>query len=74
MTASRNKVQVPRPRHGKAPVRRELRVEELCEWVQISPLVRHSYVLSRLWAWLSRVRLSPNVQVPVPRSLSRRDP
>jgi hypothetical protein len=56
----------------KAPVRptRQSRLAAM-QW---TPLVRNSYVLSRFWAWCSRIQLSPTVRIPVPRFLSYRDP
>ncbi len=47
---------------------------ELDERYPISSMVQRSYLLSRLWAWCSKVQLRPNVRIPVPRFLTHRDP
>lgn len=44
-----------------------------CERYSLTPLIQNSYVLSRLWAWFSRIEWSPEVKIPVPRFLSYRD-
>jgi hypothetical protein len=40
----------------------------------VAHLVKKSYVLSRFWAWFSRIELEPEVRIPVPRFLTYRDP
>lgn len=51
-----------------------LLLQESLEDHSLLPIVRNSYVLSRFWAWWSRVQLKPEVRIPVPRFLSTRDP
>lgn len=48
-----------------------LQLAEQCSWNQVT---QNSYVISRFWAWFSRVQLSPQVKIPIPRFLSYRDP
>lgn len=52
----------------------KLQTEELRELCEIAPIVRKSYVLSRFWAWATRVRMKPYVSLPLPRFLTTRDP
>lgn len=47
---------------------------DLCEQYRLSPIIQNSYVLSRFWAWFSRIQVNPKVRIPVPRFLSYRDP
>lgn len=49
-------------------------VRDMCESAQIATLVQNSYVLSRFWAWFSRIQVSPTIRIPVPRLLTYRDP
>jgi hypothetical protein len=53
---------------------RWLKIEELCELYQVAPIVRNSYVLSRFWAWFTRIQVNPRVSVPIPRFMTQRDP
>ncbi len=45
-----------------------------CESYTWSPILQNSYVLSRLWAWFSRIEISPKVKIPLPRMFTYRDP
>ena len=53
--------------------RRQL-LQPLCESLSQSPMVRNSYVLSRFWAWLSKIEWNPELRIPMPRFLTYRDP
>ncbi|MGE0527322.1 MAG: hypothetical protein AB7P49_09690 [Bdellovibrionales bacterium] len=68
----------PRDADSRVPEKRTieswLQLHSLCECASIAPLIKNSYVLSRFWAWFSRIEVSPEVRVPVPRFLSRREP
>ena len=44
---------------------------ERCQWESI---VKNSYVISRVWAWVSKIEWSPRLKIPIPRSFSYRDP
>ena len=59
----------------EAPKRREsptlMWLGEACTLV---PILEKSYVLSRFWAWFSRIEMTPHLRIPVPRFLSVRDP
>lgn len=58
-----------------APARREnAALEWLGETCTLVPILEKSYVLSRFWAWFSRIEMSPRLRIPVPRFLSVRDP
>lgn len=46
-------------------------LEERAPWLSV---IERSYILSRFWAWWSKVELQPKVKIPVPRFLSHRDP
>ncbi len=46
----------------------------LYEAYPLSRMVRKSYVLSRFWAWFSKIEVEPKLKVPVPRFLTVRDP
>jgi len=48
-----------------------LQLAEQCSWGQIT---QNSYMISRFWAWFSRVQIKPTVKIPIPRFLSYRDP
>ena len=73
-----------RSRKPPPPKTRDLMVRAQLEklspiWEAIStdpvlPLVRKSYVLSRLWAWACRIQAEPQVRIPVPRYFTHRDP
>lgn len=67
------KVAQKKPRKRRENERWNLIHEALSD-ASLLPIVRNSYVLSRFWAWWSRVQLSPEVRIPVPRFLSTRDP
>lgn len=62
----------------KLPVRQKreaLKIaQNLCEHYPMSAVIQNSYVLSRFWAWFSKVQVSPTVHIPVPRCLTIRDP
>ena len=64
--ASARKISAPRSASPPPVV-----LDEPGAWV---PFVQNSYVLSRFWAWWSRVELYPQVRIPVPRFLTYRDP
>ncbi len=49
-------------------------IKDLCSYTAVAPWVKNSYVLSRTWAWISRVRVEPSVRIPVPRFFTNRDP
>lgn len=49
-------------------------VKDLYEMSSKSPLVKNSYVLSRAWAWCSKIRTQPRLSIPVPRIFTIRDP
>lgn len=49
------------------------KIQDWSEKYPVAMLVKDSYVLSRTWAWASRIRLSPKVSIPIPRFLSHRD-
>lgn len=61
------------PVHGRER-QLQLLIEEIIEAHSLTPLVKNSYVLSRFWAWVSKIRLHPYVSVPIPRFMVRRDP
>ncbi len=44
------------------------------ELYPMTRVIENSYVLSRFWAWYSKIALSPELRVPVPRFLTYRDP
>lgn len=44
---------------------------ERCTWNEVA---KNSYMISRFWAWFSRIRVQPAVKIPLPRFLSYRDP
>gem|GEM_PF-6231877 len=76
-TTKRHPGRPPRQPLKTPPVARRGRLvalRHLCESAQWTPLVQNSYVLSRFWAWCSRIQISPKVSIPVPRFLSYRDP
>lgn len=58
----------------KGPSRAEEALIWLGESVSLVPILEKSYVLSRFWAWVSRIEFSPQLRIPVPRYLSYRDP
>ncbi len=46
----------------------------LCEQASWSQVTKNSYVISRFWAWFSRIQIGPTVKIPIPRFMSTRDP
>jgi len=36
-------------------------------------MIRKSYVLSRAWAWISKIQWRPRIEIPIPRALSQRE-
>lgn len=61
----------------KKPTKQEARlaqVREFYELASITPLVQGNYPLSRVWAWICRIRVSPYISVPIPRFFTQRDP
>jgi hypothetical protein len=66
-------VQRPKPRPPEPADRwlQGLQLLERCSWTE---LAKNSYVISRFWAWFSKIELEPHVRIPVPRFLSHRDP
>jgi hypothetical protein len=59
---------------AKGPSRAEEALTWLGESVSLVPILEKSYVLSRFWAWVSRIEFRPQLRIPVPRYLSYRDP
>lgn len=53
---------------------RQILTQEINRFISEAQLVQKSYVLSRFWAWWSRIEFSPELRVPVPRFLTTRDP
>lgn len=53
---------------------RQILTQEINRYISEAKLVQNSYVLSRFWAWWSRIEFSPELRVPVPRFLTTRDP
>lgn len=54
------------------PPQKQAKPHPPIEWDRT--LFEKSYVISCIWAWISRIQLSPTVKIPIPRFLSTRDP
>lgn len=65
--------QKPRRRSQPKASENEAALETQEPW-SVTNYFQNSYVVSRFWAWFSRVELSPKVRIPVPRFLTHRDP
>lgn len=61
----------PKPSRREAAKWRQM--QEWAEKYPVADLVQKSYVLSRTWAWASRIRVRPKVSIPIPRFLSYRE-
>jgi hypothetical protein len=74
-TAKRSKTKSVKKPALEAPIRTEsTTLQWLGETCTLVPFMEKSYVLSRFWAWFSRIEMSPQLRIPVPRFLTYRDP
>lgn len=64
----------PRRRPPLAERDRLLLMAQLADKFTALQIARKSYMISRLWAWASRIKWHPHLRVPVPQYLTHRDP